>query len=138
MRTHAIIAQRMGQTKTNALVDEWREILDRHARVYCALTHALEHQHGLGMSEFEVLERLACDCGERPRMQELAAAVHLSQSALSRTVGRLEKDGLVSRAMCPEDRRGVAVCLTDEGRERYEAARPTHRRVLAETLTPPS
>jgi DNA-binding MarR family transcriptional regulator len=71
-------------------------------------------------------------------MQELAAAVHLSQSALSRTVGRLEKDGLVSRAMCPEDRRGVAVCLTDEGRERYEAARPTHRRVLAETLTPPS
>ena len=34
--------------------------------------------------------------------------------------------------MCPEDRRGVAVCLTDEGRERYEAARPTHRRVLAE------
>ena len=45
------------------------------------------------MSEFEVLERLACDCGERPRMQELAAAVHLSQSALSRTVGRLEKDG---------------------------------------------
>jgi DNA-binding MarR family transcriptional regulator len=40
--------------------------------------------------------------------------------------------------MCPEDRRGVAVCLTDEGRERYEAARPTHRQVLAETLTPPS
>ena len=86
------------------------------------------------MSEFEVLERLACDCGERPRMQELAAAVHLSQSALSRTVGRLEKDGLVERAMCPEDRRGIAVCLTAEGRERYEAARPTHRRVLAENL----
>ena len=67
------------------------------------------------MSEFEVLERLACDCGERPRMQELAAAVHLSQSALSRTVGRLEKDGLVHRAMCPEDRRGIAVCLTRRG-----------------------
>ena len=60
----------------------------------CALDDALG-DHGLGMSEFEVLERLACKCGERPRMQELAAAVHLSQSALSRTVGRLEKDGLV-------------------------------------------
>jgi DNA-binding MarR family transcriptional regulator len=67
-------------------------------------------------------------------MQELAGAVHLSQSALSRTVGRLEKDGLVNRSMCPEDRRGIAVCLTAEGRERYEAARPTHRRVLAENL----
>lgn len=114
---------------------EWRELLSRHARTVCALDDALA-EHGLGMSEFEVLDRLACECGERPRMQELAAAVHLSQSALSRTVGRLEKDGLVSRAMCPEDRRGVAVCLTAEGRERYEAARPTHRRVLADTLTP--
>jgi DNA-binding MarR family transcriptional regulator len=115
------------------LSDQWRELLSRHARTVCALDDALE-EHGLGMSEYEVLERLACDCGESPRMQELAGAVHLSQSALSRTVGRLEKDGLVSRAMCPDDRRGVSVCLTDSGRERYEAARPTHRRVLAETL----
>ena len=116
---------------------EWRELLSRHARTVCALDDALA-AHGLGMSEFEVLDRLACDCGERPRMQELAAAVHLSQSALSRTVGRLERDGLVTRAMCPEDRRGVAVCLTDAGRERYAAACPTHRRVLAETLTSPA
>ena len=49
-------------------------------------------------------------------------------------MARLEKDGLVKRAMCPEDRRGIAVCITPEGRERYEAARPTHRRVLSETL----
>jgi len=118
------------------LAYQWRDLLSQHARTTCALDEALG-VHGLGMSEFEVLERLACECGDRPRMQELAAAVHLSQSALSRTVGRLEKDGLVSRAMCPEDRRGVAVCLTAEGRERYEAARPTHREVLAETLSPP-
>src|SRR6476620_613384 len=103
------------------LAAEWREWLSGHARTACALDEALS-EHGLGMSEFEVLERLACDCGDRPRMQELAAAVHLSQSALSRTVGRLEKDGLFSRAMCAEDRRGVAVCLTDAGRARYLAA----------------
>src|SRR3954468_21092342 len=115
------------------LATEWRDLLLRHARTASALDDALS-EHRLGMSEFEVLERLACDCGERPRMQELAGSVHLSQSALSRTVGRLEKDGLVSRSMCSEDRRGIAVCLTAEGRERYEAARPTHRRVLAENL----
>jgi DNA-binding MarR family transcriptional regulator len=115
------------------LTSEWRELLSRHARTVCALDDALG-EHGLGMSEFEVLERLTCDCGERPRMQELAGQIHLSQSALSRTVARLEKDGLVKRAMCPEDRRGIAVCITPEGRERYEAARPTHRRVLSETL----
>ena len=82
--------------------------------------------------EFEVLDRLAA--GTAKRVQELAGATHLSQSALSRTVARLEKDGLVNRAMCPDDRRGVSVCLTPTGLQRYEAACPTHRRVLEENL----
>jgi len=67
-------------------------------------------------------------------MQELAEAVHLSQSALSRVVGRLEAEDLVVRKMCAQDRRGIYTCLTDAGRTRFEAARPTHRAVLAETL----
>ena len=116
------------------LTVQWRDLLARHARTTVALDEALD-EFGLGMSEFEVLDRLACECGERPRMQDLAPMLHLSQSALSRTVGRLEKDGLVVRSMCPEDRRGIAVCLTEDGRERYQAARETHRRVLAETLS---
>jgi DNA-binding MarR family transcriptional regulator len=115
------------------LADTWRDLLTRHARTTVALDEALG-EFGLGMSEFEVLDRLACECGERPRMQDLAPLLHLSQSALSRTVGRLEKDGLVERSMCPEDRRGISVCLTADGRSRWEEALPTHRRVLAEQL----
>jgi DNA-binding MarR family transcriptional regulator len=124
----------MGQTKQNALVDEWREILDRHARVSCALTHALEHQHGLGMSEFEVLERLASEGDCSVRVAEIAEHVHLSQSALSRVIDRLEKHGLVKRGVCENDRRAIFAELTDDGRERYEAARPTHREVLEREL----
>jgi DNA-binding MarR family transcriptional regulator len=124
---------RYDERMSEDLIANWRGLLAQHARTTVALDDALD-EHGLGMSEFEVLERLACDCGERPRMQDLAALVHLSQSALSRTVGRLEGDGLVTRSMCPEDRRGISVCLTPEGRERYETARPTHRRVLSENL----
>ena len=87
------------------------------------------------MSEFEVLEWLA-GCGENDqrRMQELAEAVHLSQSALSRLIGRLETEGLVERTICETDRRGIYSRLTDAGRARYEEARPTQRRVLAEVL----
>src|SRR5919199_2654456 len=118
-----------------ALVDTWRDLLDRYARSVGALERRLEEEHGLGVSEYEVLERLAEGDQDQRRMQELAAAVHLSQSALSRVVGRLESDGLVTRGLCPEDRRGIFACLTDAGRARYESARPTHRRVLAETLT---
>jgi DNA-binding MarR family transcriptional regulator len=117
-----------------ALVDTWRDLIDRYARSVGALERRLEEEHGLGVSEYEVLERLAEGPKSERRMQELAAAVHLSQSALSRVVGRLETDGLVTRGLCPEDRRGIYACLTDAGRARYKAARPTHRSVLAETL----
>ena len=117
------------------LLGEWRDLLDRHARVSCALEHALEREHGLGVSEFEVLDQLATSSKETHRIQELADAVHLSQSALSRVVARLESQGLVTRSMCTEDRRGIYACLTEAGRERHADARPTHRQVLQETLS---
>ena len=123
-----------GMTAETELMDVWRELLERHARTTSALERRLQHEHGLGVSEYEVLDRLATSGKDDCRMQELADAVHLSQSALSRVVARLETDGLVTRGMCPEDRRGIMACLTPSGRERYEAARPTHRAVLEETL----
>ena len=124
----------MGTSDETELVEAWRELVERHARATSSLERRLQHDHGLGVSEYEVLERLSAASREESRMQELAEAVHLSQSALSRVVARLEADGLVTRGMCPEDRRGIKACLTATGRERYEAARPTHRAVLAETL----
>ncbi|WP_035804391.1 MarR family winged helix-turn-helix transcriptional regulator [Kitasatospora mediocidica] len=121
-----------------SLVSEWRDLLARHAATTCALDRELGERHGLGMSEFEVLERLVespCEDGTSLRVQELSGMVHLSQSALSRLIGRLEKAGLVERVMCEQDRRGIYVSLSQAGRERYEAARPTHRAVLARILT---
>ncbi|WP_455359158.1 MarR family winged helix-turn-helix transcriptional regulator [Streptomyces sp. SYSU K21746] len=119
------------------LVEEWRDILALHARTTCELDREL-HQHGLGASDFEVLdvlaEGVAEDGGCAYRVQELSARVHLSQSALSRLVARLEKDGLVTRGMCSEDRRGVRVALTDEGRARHAEVKPLQRAVLCRML----
>jgi DNA-binding MarR family transcriptional regulator len=123
------------RTRTDeVLVDAWRGLSANYARTHGALERALK-EHDLGVSEFEVLERLATDAPHnKRRMQWLGEAVHLSLSALSRVVGRLEKDGLVERVMCPDDRRGVFVVLTAAGRSRYEVARPAHRAALAEAL----
>jgi DNA-binding MarR family transcriptional regulator len=122
-------------TKTDtSLISAWRELVDRHARTTGALERALADEHSLGVSEYEVLERLASPDKDEHRMQALADQVHLSQSALSRVVARLEADGLATRGICDYDRRGIYACITDEGRRRYEAARPTHRRVLGEVL----
>ena len=116
-----------------ALVEQWRTLVEQHARVNSALERALE-QHGLGVSEFEVLDELARQPRSECRMQALSDVVHLSQSALSRVVGRLEGQGLVTRFICQNDRRGIFAHLTDEGRARYVAALPAHREVLADKL----
>ncbi|MER5326123.1 MarR family transcriptional regulator [Streptosporangium roseum] len=117
-------------------VRAWRDVLAKHAVAACALERELSERHGLGMSEFEVLERMVEGGRERYRVQEVADAVHLSQSACSRLIARLEKSGLVCRGMCEDDRRGVFVLITDEGRARHAAALSTHRTVLADIFEP--
>jgi DNA-binding MarR family transcriptional regulator len=116
------------------LLDEWRGLLARHATVCGALEAELRGRHGIGVSEFEALERLASEDQGKCRGVELSDAVHLSQSAASRLVARMERDGLVERAICDMDRRGIFVALTAAGRQRYEEAKPTHRAVLAATM----
>ena len=128
-----------GETSADASADvrEWRELLARHADLTCALDRALQAGHELGMSEYEVLERLAELPEQSAKVATIAMSVHLSPSALSRVIGRLEAPGLVERHMCPEDRRAVNVRLTDEGLRRQTEAKPTQRQVLAERLHAP-
>jgi DNA-binding MarR family transcriptional regulator len=116
------------------VVSVWRALVATHAVVSAALERDLGERHGLGVSEFEVLERLAEDAEHKFRVQELAESVHLSQSALSRMIGKLEQHGLVERSLCDLDRRGIYVCLTEAGRRRYAEALPTQRAVLAAML----
>ena len=82
--------------------------------------------------------RLAESSEGHRRIQELAEEVHLSQSALSRLVQRLQDEGLVTRKTCDYDRRGIFACVTDAGRKAQEEAHPTHRAVIAETLGKPT
>ena len=119
--------------RSTAPVGEWRALLERHAKVSCALEKALQEEHQIGLSEFEILDRLVdANCGKY-RMTDLARDIHLSQSALSRAVARLEHDGLVRRSMCDDDRRAIFVCLTGEGATLHRDALPTHRDVLTDS-----
>jgi DNA-binding MarR family transcriptional regulator len=118
----------------DAVVTAWRQMAACHAAACAALERELGERHGLGVSDFEVLERLAESEERRFRAQDLAEAVHLSQSALSRLVDRLARHGLVERCGCEGDRRGIYVVLTEAGERRHADAVPTHRDVLARTL----
>src|SRR3954466_12553082 len=122
--------------QTDPLLDRWNELEAEHARVREALEHALQRDHRLSLTEYEVLRRLGESPEGKRRIQELAEEIHLSQSALSRLVQRLEDDGYVCRNVCDHDRRGVFACVTDAGRKAQADAQPTHVSVLSETLRP--
>lgn len=115
------------------LIDRWRALLTSYNDVSSALDRELQHEHGIGLSEFEALERLV-ETGDKCLMKNLGADMYLSQSALSRAVARLERAGLVERTMCNDDRRSIFVVPTNRGGAVYYQARETHRAVLAQRL----
>jgi DNA-binding MarR family transcriptional regulator len=122
-------------TSETVLVERWRSLLISYNEVAVRLERALQEEHGLTMGEFETLDRLVGAECEKRRMQDLAADMYLSQSALSRTVARLEKNGFALRTLCDYDRRGIFVKITDEGLRRHTEARKTQLAVLTEHLS---
>jgi DNA-binding MarR family transcriptional regulator len=114
----------------------WRALIAAKVASWNALERELGELHGLGVSDFEVLDHLVCKPGHSFRAQSLAEAVHLSQSALSRLIDRLERHGLVMRNNCAMDRRGIDVVLTPAGLEKHDQALRTYCDVLARTLPP--
>ncbi|GAA4541261.1 MarR family winged helix-turn-helix transcriptional regulator [Amycolatopsis samaneae] len=112
----------------------WSRLLVLHARVEQELSKALHRKHGLGLSEYRALGKLTESPKSGMRMQDLAEAIGLNQSSVSRMVGRLEDAGLTFRDICEDDRRGVYSVITIEGHKRYADAEPTYLDVLATAL----
>ncbi|GAA2455270.1 MarR family transcriptional regulator [Actinomadura vinacea] len=112
----------------------WDRVVTLHGRVEHELAKAVQRQHGIGLSEYRALCRLAAAEDGELRMQELADLIGLNQSSVSRLVARLESSGLTRRAHCPNDRRGVYTVITDEGRAVQEKAAPTYHETLGKAL----
>ncbi|QKW05252.1 MarR family transcriptional regulator [Streptomyces sp. NA04227] len=112
----------------------WDRVLILHAQVERHLAQALQRQHGIGLSEFRALADLARAEDGELRMQELADRIGLGQSSVTRLVGRLDAAGFAYKDLCPADKRGVYAVITDEGRQRYNAARTTYAEVLSSAL----
>lgn len=113
----------------------WRLFLRAHAQLTRALEHELLAEQDLPLASYDVLLQLGEAPGRRLRMTELADRVLLSRSGLTRLVDRLEKDGLVERAACPNDARGTHAVLTEAGLARLRTAAATHLRGVAEHVT---
>jgi DNA-binding MarR family transcriptional regulator len=119
--------RRSGGARLSGLeLDAWRNFLRVHAMLTRELDDELRLAHGLPLTSYDVLVNLEGAPERQMRMSELADAVLLSRSGLTRLVERLERDGLLTRADCPGDARGSFAVLTDAGLARLAEARKTH------------
>ena len=88
-------------------------------------TDLLREQH-MSHTEYVALMFLSEAPDHTLGLSALAAHCQQSLSAISRTVGRLEADGLVRREQSRGDARAYNAVLTDAGLARLEQAWPTH------------
>jgi DNA-binding MarR family transcriptional regulator len=115
--------------------ETWLRIVQVHDRITHRVDSALHRQHGLSLTGFEALRRIAEAPGERASMGEVAEAVGLSRPGVTSTIGRLVEEGLVVRERAAGDKRLLHARLTPAGRERVTAAARTHDDLVARLLT---
>ena len=108
----------------------WGGLLRVHAQVVGELDRRLRAEHGLSVSEFDVLITLFNAPDRRLRMTDLAGAVMLSPAGLTHLVNRLALADLVARNVDGNDRRSFLVSLTPTGLERLDDARAAHNDVI--------
>jgi DNA-binding MarR family transcriptional regulator len=86
----------------------------------------LQREHRMSHAEFVALMFLSEASDRTLGLSELARRCQQSLSAISRTVGRMEAQGLVRREQSSQDARAYNAVLTDAGLTRLEQAVPTH------------
>jgi DNA-binding MarR family transcriptional regulator len=90
------------------------------------LSAQLVADHGLTINDLEALLRLAHAEDRRLRRVDLAEALLLTASGVTRLLDGLESAGFVERATCASDRRVVYAVLTDAGRAKLAEASKSH------------
>lgn len=114
-------------------------LLGAHATLTRELSARLVEEHGLTMSEYEVLFLLSREPEHAMRRVDLSREVRLSPSGITRMLDRLEVTGLVKKGHCAQDARVTYAVLTDAGIKKLHECAPAHyeavERLVGERLS---
>ncbi|MGA5699143.1 MarR family winged helix-turn-helix transcriptional regulator [Peterkaempfera bronchialis] len=120
-------------------MSEYLDACLRLARAQALLVKRFDHQlgglHGLSFADFLLLQQLGSAPGGRMRRVDLATALGLTASGVTRSLGPLERIGLVEREPDPRDARVAYASLTDAGRERLRHAEKAAGQLAAAVFT---
>ena len=103
----------------------WLALIRTHARIWDQVEAQMRQDSGLTMPRYDVLMQLDM-AGGRLGLSELASAVVLSPSGLSKLLDRMESSGLLRREPDPRDARSTYARITPTGRSLVRKARQRH------------
>lgn len=122
----------MAEQLREAHLGAWRSFITAHAAVIGRIERDLAAAGAIPLTWYDVLIELYEAPDRRLRLHELADAVVLSRSGLSRLVNRLEGAGLIVRTAAETDRRGAYAVLTEAGVEAMRRAWPIYARGIGD------
>jgi DNA-binding MarR family transcriptional regulator len=114
----------------------WRAFLNAHALATKRISRDLAQAGLPELTWYDVLWTLYRADERRLRIRELADAVVLSSTGMTRFVDRLEAAGLVRREAVPGDRRGAYAVITKEGIDLLRKMWPIYARGIATYFGP--
>ena len=117
----------------------WRSFQVMQARLNAQLAHDLSVHSELSYQDYMVLVALTGRPDGRLRLTRLGHELGWEKSRISHQVKRMAERGLVEKCRSGDDGRGAVVQVSALGRERIEAAAPSHveavRRLFVDRLT---
>ena len=110
----------------------WRGFLNAHALITRRVSADLAAAGLPDLTWYDLLWALYRSPGRALRVKDLADAVVLSPTAMSRFVDRVESAGFVRREPDPDDRRALQVTITDDGIDLLRRMWPVYKRGIEE------
>jgi DNA-binding MarR family transcriptional regulator len=117
-------------------LDAWRALLRGQTLVLEQVERDLADAELPPLGWYDVLTELNKAPGGKLRIHELADAVIISRSSLSRLLDRIEDAGLLRREPCKDDRRGAFATITPAGKRMLDRMWPVYERRLVEHFHP--
>jgi DNA-binding MarR family transcriptional regulator len=100
---------------SNQKIDAWASFFTTFTHIHYLMEMELKRLKYPSLEIYDVLWTLEEAPDHRMRLSELGLKVYLAKFNISRIVDRLMDQGLILKSSCPNDKRGVYACLTDEG-----------------------
>lgn len=110
----------------------WITFFLAYDKITKEIDRRMQDEGVVSLATYDILLILEVSEGRKMKMSDLATQTSFSMSGATRAVDKLEKEGLIERVACSEDRRAVYAQLTDKGLSERQRAWPVYETGIQE------